>query len=78
MFPSSDVRVSVDIKARADCRLLFGDSLLFTDAYFALWFVDSGMKAQTHTEWANNMNDLMTDISNGKERDLRVFVCRKE
>ena len=50
----------MDIKAAAlevDSRLLFGDSLLFTDAYFALQFVDSGVKAQTHTEQANIMND---------------------
>ena len=44
--------------------MLLGDSLLFTDAYLALQFVDSGMRAQTRTEWANNINDLMTDIGN--------------
>lgn len=47
---------------------------MFTDAYFALQFVDSGLEAQTHTEQANNMNDLMTDICNGKEKS-RVFYA---
>lgn len=76
----SDVRPSVDIKAAAlgsDCRLLLGDSLLFTDAYFALLFVESGVKAQPHTE-RQITSDLMTDISNGKERSLHVFMQRKD
>lgn len=65
---------SGDVKAAAPGLtadgLLCGDSLLFTDAYLALWFVDSGMK--TPSEWANNMNDLMGDISSAwKEGNKR-------
>lgn len=53
---TSDVRPSVDIKAES-CRLMSGDSLLFTHAYlyiyiyffFPLHVAFSGVKAQTQT-----------------------------
>lgn len=78
-FPSSsDPSLSLDMKAFCtglDCRLLLRESPLFTDAYFALHFVDSGMKAPTRAELANHMNDLMADISNGEEERPPCFYA---
>lgn len=34
--------------------------------------VDSGVRVRALSEWANNMNDLMTGIISGKEQDLHV------
>lgn len=66
---------TVDVKAAAlgstaHCCL---GTLMFTDAYLTLQ--SPGRKA--HTEWANNMNDLMDDISNEKGRNHHVFMRGK-
>lgn len=47
--PPSDVRLSVAVNAAA-LHTDFWGLRLFTDAYFALQPVASGIEAQTHTE----------------------------